>query len=80
MSFKEHKIYEDLEIRITTSTEFAQQLRDFNHLARGLWWDTVLEADAEYTRQLNAWAHAEAEKAGQNPGQYDERYVHPDVT
>ena len=80
MELEVHEIYKDLEIKITSNTEFAQMLKDFNHLTSGKWWDTVKEADAEYTKQLNAWADAEAEAAGQNEGQYDERYVHPDVT
>lgn len=62
-------IYKDLEISLSSKTEFAQMLKDFNHLTSGKWWDTVLEADAEYTKQLDAWADALAEENGQNPGQ-----------
>ena len=62
-------IYKDLEISISSKTELAQMLKDFNHLTSGKWWDTVLEADAEYTKQLDAWADALAEENGQNPGQ-----------
>ena len=69
MSTSESQIYKDLEIRLTSNTEFAQMLRDFNHLTSGKWWDTVLEADAEYTKQLDAWADAWDEENGHNPGQ-----------
>ena len=69
MELEVYEIYKDLEIRLTSTTEFAEMLKDFNHLTSGKWWDTVKEADAEYTKQLNAWADELAEAHGQNEGQ-----------